>query len=108
MRKQNGGGDNRQAASSKPGCAAGRKAGRATGRNRTTRPPPRGGHGPATRSTSSGAHSFGITQQFTAQNPANTKLIRQLLCTRKSASSRFALQAISDPTKLARYLCLFG
>ena len=60
-------------------CAAGLKAVRAIGPIRTTFAPPRGGCGTVTRSISNGAHSFGITQQFTAQKPANTKLIRQLL-----------------------------
>jgi hypothetical protein len=58
----------------------GPKAGRAAGLIRITRPPPRGGVEEVTHSSiREGHHNLGMTQQFTAQNPANTKPILLLL-----------------------------
>ena len=65
----------RYAANSNPVCATVLKAFRGTFRIRTTTPPLGGGE-TVIRRTRVGSHSLGMTQQFTAQNPASTRLIQ--------------------------------
>jgi hypothetical protein len=75
---------------------------RPAGRSRTTRPPPRGGVAGGVHSSRRGHQSFGMTQQFTAQNPANTTLILRLLAPARSASSEFLKQQFSIQAKVAQ------
>jgi len=85
------------AANSSAGCADAFAIRDASGRIRTTTPPVGGPGETGRRRISLGSHNFGITQQFTAQNPANTKLILTTPCCHSTASGPSIAEANFDP-----------